>query len=366
MRRPWPSFLGSLLCALPLVACWAGCSDSSGPSNTYDYDGGNTSVDAGTDEDGDVTDPDASTGTGGGPGFSNDISIIVEPSDNAQGLLDAINAATTSIHMTMYILTDDDVTNALIAKKKAGLDVKVVLNGQFPSDQGNSNYKAYGALYAVDKGMVTYASPTFTFTHEKCVILDGKTAWIMTMNTTLSSPTSNREFLAIDTNADDVAEAEAIFNADFTKTPVTAQGNLLVAPDNAKDRIRGLIGTAKSTVDVEAESFSDFDVVNDLCIVSDNGAKVRVILSDADPSSGQSTGVAKMKGHNIQVVKTHKPYIHAKAIMVDRKALYVGSANFTQNSMENNRELGLVTTKASAIKTVQAAIDTDFNAGAAL
>ncbi|MEO8801665.1 MAG: phospholipase D-like domain-containing protein, partial [Polyangiaceae bacterium] len=65
-------------------------------------------------------------------------------------------------------------------------------------------------------------------------------------------------------------------------------------------------------------------------------------------------------------VQTHKPYIHAKAIIVDGTAMYVGSENLTQNSLENNRELGVVTANASAIKTVQAAIDTDFSAGAAL
>lgn len=351
--------MGSLLCALPLMACWAGCSDQSSPGDTYGYDGGDTTSDGGPDQDGDVAGE-------AGPGFSNDVSIIVEPGDNAQGLLDAINAATTSIHMTMYIFTDDDIQNALIAKRKAGLDVKVVLNQTFPSGQGNSNASAYSALYAADKSMVTYASSDFTYTHEKCVIIDGKTAWIMTMNTTLSSPTSNREYLAIDTNADDVAEADAIFTADFTKSPITPTGNLVVAPVNAKDRLRALIDSATASVDIEVESFSDFDVVDSVTAASDKGAKVRIILSDATPSSGQNTSVSRMKSHGAQVVQTHKPYIHAKAIIVDGKAMYVGSENLTQNSLENNRELGVITANGDAIKSVQAAIDTDFSAGAAL
>src|SRR5947207_674774 len=81
---------------------------------------------------------------------------------------------------------------------------------------------------------------SFTYTHEKCVILDGTSVWIMTMNLTYSSPTSNREYLAIDTDTDDIAEAEQIFQADFAAASGSFTGKLLVAPVNARDGITQL------------------------------------------------------------------------------------------------------------------------------
>jgi phosphatidylserine/phosphatidylglycerophosphate/cardiolipin synthase-like enzyme len=77
--------------------------------------------------------------------------------------------------------------------------------------------------------------------------------------------------------------------------------------------------------------------------------------------------VAKLKTHsNVSLVTTHDPYIHAKAIIVDGTSMYVGSANLTDNSMDNNRELGLVTQTGNVISPVQAAINTDFSVGTAL
>src|SRR5947209_6900364 len=118
--------------------------------------------------------------------------------------------------------------NTLIAKKKAGLDVKVVLNKNFPTT-GTDNTNVFNQLQ-VNGVSVVWAPAGFTYTHEKSVIVDGTSVWIMTMNVTFSSPTSNREYLALDTDPDDVAEAESVFQADFTNSVAAPSGKLLVAP----------------------------------------------------------------------------------------------------------------------------------------
>ncbi|MEO8875354.1 MAG: phospholipase D-like domain-containing protein [Polyangiaceae bacterium] len=370
MRR-FPLSASTLAISLSVFGCILGggaCSDQTsdaGVASGNKHDGGQSS----DDDSGDPGDQDSgrtTTGDGGGPGFSSALSIIVEPSDNGDGLLNAIKNAKTSVHMTMYLLTDNDIVNALVAQNAAGHDVKVILNQTFPSGQGNTNLTDYTTLHSAKASMVVWASNAFTYTHEKCVIIDGKTAWIMTMNASTSAPTSNREYLAVDTDPADVAEAEAIFEADFAHTPITPSGNLLVAPDNDKARLRALIGNATKTLDLEVEELSDYDVVNDIAARADVGVKVRVVLSDETPSSAQATGVSKLKSHGVSLVTVHDPYIHAKAIIVDGTSMYVGSANLTQNSMEKNRELGIVTATAAVIAPVQTAINSDFSAGSAL
>ncbi len=37
-----------------------------------------------------------------------------------------------------------------------------------------------------------------------------------------------------------------------------------------------------------------------------------------------------------------KPYIHAKAFLVDNKILFIWSINFTSNSIDNNREVAVI------------------------
>jgi cardiolipin synthase A/B len=293
------------------------------------------------------------------------ISVIVEPSDNAVALTNAIRSATTYVHMTMYLLTSSDVIDALLAAKQAGRDVKVVLNETFPSGTSTDNSAAYTQLQAAGIG-VHWAPGTFTLTHEKCVIIDGHSAWIMTMNATTSAPDNNREYLAVDTIAADVAEAEAIFEADYAGTSITPSGNLLVAPVNARDRLVALVAGATSTIEIEAEELSDTQFVTALVSARGRGVTVKIVLSNSTASSAQTTAVSQLKSAGAKLVTLASPYIHAKSLVVDGATCYVGSENFTTGSLLHNRELGVVFSTASEVQKVLTTTRADFAAGTAL
>jgi phosphatidylserine/phosphatidylglycerophosphate/cardiolipin synthase-like enzyme len=264
----------------------------------------------------------------------------------------------------MYILSSTSITNALVARKNAGLDVKVVLNQTFPANQGN-NQTAYDTLQAAGVG-VQWGQAGFTFTHEKCLIIDGNTAWIMTMNAAATSA-QNREFLAIDTLPEDVAEAEAVFQADFNGTTPSVTGTLLVAPLNARPQIVALINGALSTLDIEAETLSDYQVVGALGSAGDRGVVVHIVLSDDPLNTSEQDAVNQLKMHpNVSIVQVSTPYIHAKSIVADGTTAYVGSENFTTNSLVHNRELGVIFSTASEVQKVLTTTRTDFSHGTAL
>jgi cardiolipin synthase len=337
---------------------------------------------------GGVTQPAASDDDGGGGGSSGDptaeggtssgnpvgpdgapihgpdtVAVTVEPTDQAQVLLSAIQGAKTSVHMTMYLLNDKRFINALIAQHTAGHDVKVILNKTFPMGAG-TNTTTFNTLQAGGVS-VAWAPAAFTLTHEKCVIIDGTSAWIMTMNLETTS-SQNREFLALDNDAPDVKEAEALFAADFASTPYVPSGFLLVAPINARDRLVQLIQSAKKTIDLEGEELSDYKIANALVAAQKAGVKVRAVVADNTPTASQTSVVAQLKYGGVAVVSLGNPYIHAKALVVDGTQAYVGSENFTTGSLQYNRELGLITTNAPTAAQVGQTIAKDFAAGKAL
>jgi cardiolipin synthase len=290
--------------------------------------------------------------------MSTNVTIDVEPGDNAQPLLDAINAATTSVHVVMYLMDDQRWMDALNALKGAGKDVKVLLE---QNPLGGSNSSAYSALQGGGVA-VQWAPAGFSLTHEKCVLIDGASAWIMTMNMNATSP-QNREFLATDTDAADVQEAEAVFQADFANQSYTPKGALAVAPQNARQKLLDLVATATKTIDVEGEEFSDYMLANALAAAQPAGINVRLVLSDIAPSASQQMAVTQLKGAGVKIVVTSNPYIHSKALVVDGARMYVGSANFTTGSLQYNRELGVLTANAAAVSAVASAINTDFGNG---
>jgi phosphatidylserine/phosphatidylglycerophosphate/cardiolipin synthase-like enzyme len=343
-----------------LLVCLAACgSPSSGNHGGPDAPGG--TIDAPITPMTDAT-----------PMPSHAVSIIVEPNGNkASELVAAINAATQSVYMTMYELDMTAVINALVARKQAGLDVQVILDGSTQTKSFNTS--AYNTLHNAGIAVV-WSNPTFTYTHEKTVMIDGTSAWIMTMNANTSSPSTNREYLALDTDPTDVAEAIAVFKADHAMQSITPAGPLVVAPTNARPDLVALIDTAMTTLDVEGEEFSDTystGVVNAVARAASRGVTVHVTIANGQLDT---TSVNRVKNAGGKVVMTGptsssgtstNPYIHAKAIVVDSARAFVGSENFSGGSLGYNRELGVMFDTAAEVAKVKTAIDIDFGKGVA-
>jgi phosphatidylserine/phosphatidylglycerophosphate/cardiolipin synthase-like enzyme len=350
----------SVVLALVLSACAVHHGmgdDTQPPDDAGDQDASVADDAAPQDDAAQETDSGTTTQT------STNVQILVEP--NGKGgseIVASISAAKTSVHMTMYMLSNSDVITALIGRHKAGVDVKVLLD--------SSSQTANGSVYTQLKNAgvsVAWSSTSFTYTHEKCVIIDGKAAWIMTMNLTQSSPTSNREYIAFDSTPADVVEAEAIFQGDFAgKPPASVSGPLVVAPINAVSSVTSLIAQATSTIDIEGEEMSDYHTADALKAALGHGVKVRVVLSDQTQTSSGQAAVAEIKGAGGKLVTLSTPYIHAKAMVIDGTTAFVGSENFSTGSLQYNRELGLIFTIASEVQKLSSTIASDFSKGTAL
>jgi len=297
------------------------------------------------------------------PPMTSAVTIIVEPSDRAAALVAAIQGARTSVHMTMYLLSSNTVMNALVARKNAGVDVKVLLNQSFPPN-GGTNAQSFQQLSNAGVN-VKWAPGAFTFTHEKTVIIDGTTAWIMTMNATITSPTDNREYLAVDTDPADVAEAEAIFAGDWGNMATSAK-RLVAATDNAYSKIVQFIASASTSIDMEAEELGDPGVTAALANAADRGVVVRIVVANGTPSTSQSTAIATLKQHGVKLVTVSTPYIHAKSIVVDGKSAFVGSENFSTGSLKYNRELGVLFNAPAEVQKVLSTTSLDFGRGTPL
>jgi phosphatidylserine/phosphatidylglycerophosphate/cardiolipin synthase-like enzyme len=301
------------------------------------------------------------------------LSLIIYPNGNhASELIAAIKAAKTSVYMTMYEIDDSGVIAAIAGAKGRGLDVKVILDGSTTTRSNNQS------AYTSFSGYVVWSTPAFTYTHEKCVMLDHTSAWIMTANAESSVPEDNREYLVTDTNQADVTEAEAIFNADYANQSYPPHGVLVVANTNARTDLVSLINSAQKSLDIEDEEFSDNDsngITDAVVAAAKRGVVVRLVVAGGSTDSTQTTALADVKaapGASVYVSSVTdgngsptNPYIHAKTILVDCATGtctngFIGSENMTTGSLLYNRELGLLLNNGTMLGQVLAAMNKDF------
>ena len=303
-----------------------------------------------------------------GSGAQN-VQVFVEPEAGVQPILSAIQSAKKSIWLEMYLLTDHNVLRALEEAANRGIDVRVMLEPH-PFGGGSSPARTLDQLNAAGV-KAQPSSPAFSLTHEKGMIIDGTTVYIMTSNFTRSAlggssgsnGISNREYDIIDGNSVDVAAITAIFEADWNhSTAAFNDPNLVVSPVNSRNAFLTLINSTHSTLLLETEEMNDTVIEQALINEAQHGIHVQVILPAPRGSSTDtnSRGMATLRQGGVQVREDARFYMHAKMIVVDGQRAFVGSENISAQSLDHNRELGLLVADAGVLQTLQQTFQGDW------
>jgi phosphatidylserine/phosphatidylglycerophosphate/cardiolipin synthase-like enzyme len=143
--------------------------------------------------------------------------LLWSPTDSRNRLLTVINGATAKLDVEELELSDSTVVNAIVARAKAGVAVRVVL--ETPSSYASE----VSAIKAAGGKVVGYSDPNGFYIHAKAMVADyGLTTQQVeagSMNISSNSLSNNRELGLILTGtgvAESVATTvETTFNGDF-------------------------------------------------------------------------------------------------------------------------------------------------------
>ncbi|HEV2634900.1 MAG TPA: phospholipase D-like domain-containing protein [Actinocrinis sp.] len=276
-----------------------------------------------------------------------------------------INAATSSLNMTMYELNDTTAVNDLIAREKAGVTVRVILD----QAEKSTNQTAYNNLKAGGVGVV-WSYTKYTYTHQKTITINNDESLVLTGNLTSEYYSTTRDYGVFDTDAADVSAITTVFNDDYKHSTVTPSDgdNLLWSPTTAQSRLVSFVNGATKTLDIEEEEFSDSAVVKAIVARAKAGVKVRIVLEDPADYSSEVTSVENAGGTVVGYDSPTGFYMHAKVMVADyglsTASVEVGSMNDTSNSLGSNRELGIILNDSGVESTVENAFVSDFNGGA--
>ncbi len=301
-----------------------------------------------------------------GSGVQN-VQIFIEPDAGEHNVTNAIAGAKKSVWLEMYLLTDRNVIRALEEAAHRGVDVRVMLEAHPYGSGSSSAAETLDRLKAAGIQVET-TNPSFALTHEKGMLVDAHTVFIMTANFTLSalggtSKIRNREYGIVDNNPQDVQAVLGIFNGDWNRTAAHFDDpNLVVSPINSRNAFLSLINRAHSVLVIEAEEMNDMSIEQALGNAVQRGVRVQVILPALGASSGDSNsqGIQTLRQENVQMREDAHLYMHAKMIVVDGQRAFVGSENISAASLDQNRELGIIISDTTVLSTLQQTFQRDW------
>lgn len=297
-------------------------------------------------------------------GADANISLFVQPEAGRKPMLEAINNAKKEIFVEVYLLSDKQIIEALDSAENRGVDVRVLLEKN-PFGGGNLNNIAERTLREKEVN-VKWANSKYDLTHQKSMVIDAAYAFILNQNLTAAASTKNREFNIIDTNPEDVEEIRNIFLADWERRDYNPkETHLILSPINSRSALTTLIKSARKSIEIEMEYIEDEEIVN-LLTQRAKDVSVDLIVPTFSQFPANKEAVGRLVEGGAEVRNVSSPYIHAKMILIDDKKAYVGSINFSTQSMDENRELGIMVTQTESIEEINNTFSSDWESGASI
>jgi phosphatidylserine/phosphatidylglycerophosphate/cardiolipin synthase-like enzyme len=275
-------------------------------------------------------------------------SLIVLPDDSAKPILAAIEGAARTLRVKMFVFSDHRLLEAVIAAKRRGVKVRVMLN--LVRRSGEHENDATRKALELANVEVREANPAFALTHEKSMVVDDQTAFIKSLNWTTKNLTETRDYAIVTTLNHDVSEMIECFEADwrrqnFAPRPGT---HLVWCPGPGRDRICQFIDAAKHKLFVQNERFQDMVIIERLVRAAGRGVKVAVMARPPHTLKKEKLvegvgGLRIMDDVGIKVRRLKHLKLHGKMLLADGAAAIVGSINFAAGSLDERRELAIET-----------------------
>lgn len=293
--------------------------------------------------------------------------LIVLPDDTAAPILDAINGAKRALNIRMFLFTDETLLKAVIAAKRRGINVRVMLNparrsGESENEESRKTLAAAGIE-------VRDGNPAFDLTHQKSMVIDNETGFVESLNWEIKDLTETRDYAIVTTHAHEVAEMEACFNADWAHKEFTPdpESPLIWCPNNGRMRIAGFIDQANHTLWVQNERYQDTVIIERLVRAARRGVKVHILAKKPHSLKPEKLieGVGGLRilqdvGVKVHTMKHLK--LHAKMLLADGKRAIVGSINLAPGSFDARRELAIETDHRKTVKRLEKTAQKDWDA----
>ncbi len=285
-------------------------------------------------------------------------SLIVLPDDTAREIIGAIETAQKTILIKMFLFSDASLIKAVVAAKKKGVQVRVMLNPL--RHNGEPENESTRKILEETGIEVRDSNPEFTVTHEKSMVIDDKMAFIKSLNWETKNFVETRDYAIITYHPHEIKEIILCFEADWERKNFDPGENLnlIWCSNNGRMKIAKFIDETKHTLFVQNERFQDVVIIERLVHAARRGVKVHVMARP--PHTLKLTkliegvgGLRIMDDVGIKIHKLKLLRLHGKMLLADGCRAIIGSINLTPGSFDHRRELAIEVHDAPVIERMK-------------
>lgn len=284
-----------------------------------------------------------------------------------------IDRAQEEILMASYKLQEKklpqkDLLNALERAVSRGVSVHLIAENRLADVEileESKEVKKGDSLRAYQKqGVQVYSTKgSYNQSHAKFIIADRKEAILGNTNFdkdpkgVRSHQAPSRDFAVLTKNAQLIEELVDGFWSDVKGVNFPKRyENLIWGPEKQRDKFYTLIASAKASIRIYQQDITDKEIVQQLLNALKRNIEVELIMSphpfgwnNPDHNVTNQQELIKAGAHVYLVASVS---VHAKVFVIDDQTMYLGSTNFYQPAIDQNRNVGLLTFNKELINQV--------------
>jgi phosphatidylserine/phosphatidylglycerophosphate/cardiolipin synthase-like enzyme len=292
-------------------------------------------------------------------------SVIVLPDDSATPIIEAINGASESLRIKMFVFSDPTMLAAVLAAHLRGVRVRVMLNpARRSGEQENEATRETLTAAGIE---VLDSNPAFDLTHEKSMVVDSHTAYIKSLNWQTKNLTETRDYAVATTHKHEVEEIIECFEADWARSEFHPgdHSHLIWCIGNARQRLGRLIDDSKHTLWLQNERYQDPVIIEHIVRAARRGVRVYVMARPPhklkkDKLSEGVSGLRILEDVGVRIHKLRHVKLHAKLLLADSERAIVGSINLSPGSFDSRRELAIEVKDSHVVDRIDETVRRDW------
>ncbi len=340
--------------------------------------------------------------------FNKDMNVttFVSPDGSRDALWKFLNSAQESIYVEIYGINHPHILNLIheIHAAKPSIDMKFLI-GWNSLGYPNPNKYVANNLTLLGLPVKWTNSSDFTFAHQKFLVIDNKTSIVHAGNWAKTSfpeygYLANREWSIAMTDTDVAEYYLSVFDNDWSRgtdydagthgtgvalteptttstyaSPFVTAGEFsgsmnvtpILSPDTSLEGILYCINIAQATLDIQIPYFTSIgdggevdQIVDAILAAKARGVTVRIITDEEKDFIEISEIMAE---HDIPIVWHDTRWFtanHNKAIIVDGRIVLISSINYSDGSISENREAGVIIENEAVASWYQDVYDFDW------
>lgn len=301
-----------------------------------------------------------------------DLDLVATPEQDHTPLYNAFAKAQKTIRIGIFGISSKDMADQIEKQIKRGIEVTIICDKYCTN---NEKRKAIFDQLKTAGANIMISTKEFSISHWKMFVIDDTLAFVSTMNF-ISRANQMRDLGVFTADKSIISEIVAVFDQDVKNaaqqtavTPELKSTNLVWSPNNSEAKLVDLINSADRSIEIWIENMGNPRIHEALAEAVKRKVNVRVLTSLCGlgmPAEAAYKNLKDLSSKGVAVKGTpfpaHEelPYIHAKTINVDHKAVFLGSENFSINSLTKARELGIVFTDVAIEQKMAALFEKDW------